>query len=98
MQIRGVPFDGARLAACSRVRVFEVRVSSPFIFVKRLVPVGRRTEGEGRVEREKELPQREAGTRNDNRAATKWPRVVTRAFRLSTKKMALCKMFSNGPR
>lgn len=43
MQIQGVPFDELRLGlllACS-----SVRVSSPFIFVKRLVPFGCREEG-----------------------------------------------------
>lgn len=85
VQIRGVPFDETRSAARSRVRVFELAILLSSLRDSCRLGV-RKKEREGRA-REKKLPLQEAGTRNDNRAATKWPRVVTRVFRLSAKEV-----------
>lgn len=72
MQIQGVPFDELRLGlllACS-----SVRVSSPFIFVKRLVPFGCREEGRrGGVKKNCLDEKLERGTIIVS--GTKWPRL-----------------------
>lgn len=81
MQIQGVPFDELRLGlllACS-----SVRVSSPFIFVKRdscRSGVGKKGDRK-KKKKKKKLPRREVGTRNDNRI---WYQMATnRNARLS---------------